>query len=317
VTQAALDLAQRELGRRRGATAGATVAVVVGMHGNEPAGVLAAQRVLEALGETPLERGQLVVLAGHLQGLRAGQRFVARDLNRQWTPALLSAAQARIAQGVGDAEDHELVELHATLDTVVVAAEGEVYLTDLHTTSAPGLPFVIFGDTPAQRDFVRAFPIPVIRGLEAQIPGVMTAYWAERGCVTCAVEGGQSQDPGALDNLEAIIWLSLRRAALLGDAHGERTRAAEALLDARRADLPRVLQVTDRRAITADDAFVMAPGFRNLDHARAGQLLAHDRNGPIHAPEDGVVILPLYQKLGSDGYFWGRAVADDALAEPT
>ena len=75
MTHGALDLAQRELGRRRGATAGATVVVVVGMHGNEPAGVFAARRVLDALGESPLERGQLVVLAGHLQGLRAAAEY--------------------------------------------------------------------------------------------------------------------------------------------------------------------------------------------------------------------------------------------------
>ena len=51
----------------------------------------------------------------------------------------------------------------------------------------------------------------------------------------------------------------------------------------------------------------MEPGFANLAPARAGQLLARDRGGEIRAPHDGVVILPLYQALGSDGYFWGRA----------
>jgi succinylglutamate desuccinylase len=74
--------------------------------------------------------------------------------------------------------------------------------------------------------------------------------------------------------------------------------------------LPRVLEVVSRRAITAEDGFKMEPGFRNLDHAPAGQLLAHDRNGEIRAPTDGMIILPLYQGLGSDGFFWGRIVSD-------
>jgi hypothetical protein len=37
-------------------------------------------------------------------------------------------------------------------------------------------------------------------------------------------------------------------------------------------------------------------------------LLAHDRNGEIRAPFDGLVLLPLYQSEGSDGFFYGRSV---------
>ena len=55
----------------------------------------------------------------------------------------------------------------------------------------------------------------------------------------------------------------------------------------------------------------MAPGFKNL--AREGQLLATDKNGEIRAPKDGLVILPLYQGLGNDGFFWGRAVSEARL----
>jgi succinylglutamate desuccinylase len=57
----------------------------------------------------------------------------------------------------------------------------------------------------------------------------------------------------------------------------------------------------------------MEPGFKNLDHARAEQLLARDRNGEIRAPRDGLVLLPLYQKQGEDGFFWGRAVSSARL----
>jgi hypothetical protein len=53
----------------------------------------------------------------------------------------------------------------------------------------------------------------------------------------------------------------------------------------------------------------MEPGFKNLDHAKNQQLLARDRNGEIRAPHDGLVMLPLYQPQGDDGFFWGRAVS--------
>ncbi len=47
----------------------------------------------------------------------------------------------------------------------------------------------------------------------------------------------------------------------------------------------------------------------NLNPASQGQLLARDVRGEIRAPKNGLVILPLYQGLGNDGFFWGRAVS--------
>ena len=89
--------------------------------------------------------------------------------------------------------------------------------------------------------------------------------------------------------------------------------AARELLRQRRGDLPPYLEVVSRHAITEEDAFRMEPGFKNLNVASEGQLLARDARGEIRAPADGVVILPLYQGLGSDGFFWGRAVSGARL----
>jgi succinylglutamate desuccinylase len=52
----------------------------------------------------------------------------------------------------------------------------------------------------------------------------------------------------------------------------------------------------------------MEPGFTNFQPVRRGQTLAHDRRGEIAAPETGLVLLPLYQALGDDGFFLGREV---------
>lgn len=309
-----LELTEREVGRLVGAAPGPTLVVVAGIHGNEPAGVEAARHVLACLTDTVgLERGELVVLAGHVEGLRAGRRYFHRDLNRQWTRDRLEATRTRARAGGADEDDRELLELHAAVEAAIARARGPVYVADLHTTSAPGIPFVLFGDTLLQRAFVQAFPIPVIIGLEEQVDGVLSDYWTRQGCVTFAVEGGQNEDPGARENLAAIIWLSLDRAGLLPAGHGARVAQSHTLLDARREGLPRVLEVVERRAIDAEDCFHMEPGFRNLNHARRGQLLARDRRGEIRAPSDGVVILPLYQKLGSDGFFWGRTVSETRL----
>jgi succinylglutamate desuccinylase len=308
----ALNLEQREIGRLVGQPAGPTLVVVAGMHGNEPAGIHAARRVLARLArsEVPI-RGELVVLAGNVTALRAGKRYLAKDLNRQWTEARVAGLLARTgdARSEDDAEDREQRELLAAIEEAQARARGRVHLADFHTTSAAGIPFVLFGDTMAQRQFVRAFPLPIIVGLEEQLDGALSEYWTRHGCVTFACEGGQHADTGSIDNLEAVLYLALEEAGLVARGSLPELRSSWDLLRARRGDLPPFLEVVSRHAISEEDAFRMEPGFKNLNAANEGQLLAHDVRGEIRAPKDGVVILPLYQGLGSDGFFWGRAVS--------
>ena len=300
---------RREIGRLVGRRAGPTLIVIGGMHGNEPGGAIAAVRVLERLGKgNAALHGELLVLAGNLGALRACRRFHAKDLNRQWSEehVLALAGQPREAD---DPEDREQRELTAAIEAALARARGTVILADLHTTSAPGIPFVITGDTLAQRRLTGAFPIPTVLGLEEELDGALSSYWTRRGCVTFAVEGGQHDAPASIDSLEAVIYVAVDAAALVRKGLEPEVRRAQHLLHARRAGLPRVMEVIDRHAITPVDRFVMEPGFRNLDHARRGQLLARDAKGDIRAPRDGLVILPLYQAGGNDGFFWGREVS--------
>lgn len=300
---------EREIGRVVGDEPGPTLVAVAGIHGNERAGVHAARRVLDTLARRQGRiRGELVAFAGNMAAMRAGRRYLERDLNRVWTEEQFAAIAAK-APSERDAEDREQLELLGAIETAIARARGQVYLVDLHTTSADGFPFVLFGDTLRQRHFVCTLPLPIVMGLEEQVDGVLSAYWTARGCVTCGVEGGQHDDPASVDNLEAALLLGAEAAGLFGPGTISETREAYALLERRRGHLPRVMEVVSRHAIKPEDRFTMEPGFANLDRAAAGQLLARDRNGEIRAPRDGMVILPLYQGLGTDGFFWGRAVS--------
>ena len=290
---------------------GPTLIVIAGIHGNECAGLTAARRVFRRLKRGDVSvRGELVAFGGNIAAMNQGKRYIVRDLNRVWTEAQVEAVEAKEAAGGElDAEELEQIEILAEVRAAMARATGPVYLVDLHTTSAHGVPFVLFGDTLAQRAFVSTLPLPLVMGLEEQVDGVMSGYWTRHGCVTFACEGGQHDDVGSIDNLEAVILLAAEAAGLFDKGAVEETRAAHALLLARRGDLPRVMEVVSRHAIAPEDAFKMEPGFKNLDHARAEQLLARDRNGEIRAPGNGLVMLPLYQGQGDDGFFWGRAVS--------
>ena len=47
----------------------------------------------------------------------------------------------------------------------------------------------------------------------------------------------------------------------------------------------------------------MKPGYRNFQRITKGEELAMDKKGPIYAPKEGMIIMPLYQNSGNDGFF--------------
>ena len=69
------------------------------------------------------------------------------------------------------------------------------------------------------------------------------------------------------------------------------------------SELPNLTDLIMVHSIKEGDDFVMIPGYKNFNTVEKGEVLAHDKNGPIKAQEDGLVLMPLYQKQGDDGFF--------------
>jgi len=293
----------------RSEVSGPTLIVMAGIHGNEPAGVRAAQRVLNRFDETgPLRRGQFAVLAGNLPALKLDTRFIDLDLNRQWHPSRLAWLRAGGMRDGGAIEDGEQLELLGALRDVISRAEGEVYFLDLHTCSADGAPFLTVGDTLRNRKFARQFPLPLILGLEEQVDGALLEYLNNFVFVTMGAEGGQHRSESAVDCLEALLWLALLAIGLVDEvAVPDLKRQRQTLIDASRG-IPRMVEVRRRHAITPAAKFRMEPGYRNFQPIREGEMLARDETGPIYATEDGLILLPLYQGKGEDGFFIAREV---------
>lgn len=296
------------LGRFRGSPSGPLLVCIGGIHGNEPAGVAALERVLAALarGRRPF-RGELVALRGNLAALESRRRFVGEDLNRIWTLARIHALRE---DGGPDGPDvAEQAELLALLDDLLEDREGTAHVVDLHTTSSRSAPFLTFSDTLRNRDFARAVPLPFVLGLEEELEGTLLDYVNHLGHVAVGIEGGSHRDPESVDNLEAAVWLALVAAGNMAPedvpglaSHRRRLRKAG-------ADLPDIFEVRYRHALRAGDGFRMDPGYRNFEPVRRGQPLARDRRGRIRAQESGRLFLPLYQSQGDEGYFLVRSVA--------
>jgi succinylglutamate desuccinylase len=102
----------RVLGTYGGHTDGPLVICLGGIHGNEPAGVVAVQRVLDWLRtRQPSFRGELIALTGNRAALLRKCRYIAHDLNRAWSPERISAFRQGSRQNIVDPEDEEQREL--------------------------------------------------------------------------------------------------------------------------------------------------------------------------------------------------------------
>jgi succinylglutamate desuccinylase len=291
----------------RGSLPGPTLIILGGIHGNEPAGVLAAERVLLHIQERSADlRGEVVLLRGNTRALEQKVRYLDADLNRQWT-----ADNVRISESgeCGVPEVSELLEqgeLLLAIRDAVSQARGEVYFLDLHTTSAQGKPFATVGDTLRNRDFALNFPVTIVLGLEEQIDGTLLEYINNKGAITMGFEAGRHEALTSVDHHEAVIWNAI---VATGNFHREDLAEFDyyrSLLE--RGGGRRVVEVRHRHAIVPQDDFQMESGFRNFQPVRRGQLLARDRTGEITARETGLILMPLYQTFGDDGFFLGREV---------
>jgi succinylglutamate desuccinylase len=278
------------------------------MHGNEHAGVEALSRVLAELSaEGYALSGTFAALRGNEPALRQHRRQIDADLNRHWTRERMAQLTLDREPRPEVSEDTDLIELHDTISDLLAAADGETYLLDLHTTSGESAPFATVGDTLRNRGFALQFPIPLIMGLEEHLEGTMLEYFNDRGHITLGIEGGRHEAASSVDAIEATIWLALSFSGVLTDTRAEdRVAQARAFLAGIDPSLPRVLEVRHRHFVGPQDEFVMQPGYASFQPVVEGEHLAMDESGAVHAPEKGLILMPLYQPVGDDGFFITR-----------
>jgi succinylglutamate desuccinylase len=290
-----------------GKSTGPTLIVVGSLHGNEPSGAIALSNLSQKLTELTAElNGRVYFLTGNTRALRRGVRFIDADLNRSWTPHNMSKVGSE--ELCATSEGVELTEIDQILDSILITAMDEVFVLDLHSTSADGVPFATVGDTLRNREFVQSFPITILLGIEEQLDGTLLEYLNNAGAVTLGFEGGQHLSEQTVKNHEALIWLALVNAKIIDASkivyYGGFIRQ---LTEAN--PHKRIVEVRYRHAITSDVDFKMNPGFDNFDQVRKGQVLGKDRNGPVKVGETGLMLMPLYQYLGEDGFFIGREIS--------
>lgn len=307
---------ERIIGEYTGKARGPLLVCLAGMHGNEPAGVLALKQLFRMLQVEPVVNpdfafcGRMVGICGNLQALETGQRFLRKDLNRQFTPANVKRVR-RTALDQLEAEDRELRQL---LDTVKREIDhyrpDRFFLLDLHTTSADGGIFAITTDDETSIRIGVELHAPVITGMLSGLQGTSLHYFTSDnlGVPTVAItfEAGQHDDPLSVNRAIAAVVNCLRTVGCVESEHVENRH--DRLLQDYARYLPKVAHLIKAHRIHPDDGFTMLPGYKNFQKVEKGEVLAYDHGGPIQAEVNAHILMPHYQTQGEEGFFLVEAV---------
>lgn len=310
---------ERIIGRYEGTDEGPLLICFGSIHGNEPAGTKALELMFKMLEVEPITnpsfnfKGRLLGLRGNLRAIQAGKRYLKKDLNRQWTVENVNRImQAELMEL--EAEDLEIRELKELINQEIAAYQpAKIVLLDLHTTTAFGGIFTVVTDEAESLRIGIELHAPVIRGLLKGIKGTSLHYFNQEniGIPTTAVcfESGQHDEQLSINRAIAAITNCMRTIGCVRAEDVENQH--DKLLMEFSKGLPKVSQLIMTHAIEESDKFVMRAGYKNFHTVKEGEKVADDQKGSIKIVKDGLLLMPLYQKQGDDGFFLIESVDEE------
>ena len=288
-----------------------------GIHGNEPAGVIAIDLILKMLEVEPITNpdfefhGSLVGIRGNLQALAKKQRFIERDLNRSLRVDEVNELLSKDPDTLY-AEDKEVVELVRCIRTEIERVNPpSVIVLDLHTTTAFGGIFVLTADNEESIRVGVSMNAPVITGFEGLLAGTTMGYFrADQfdglAMTTVVFESGQHDEPLSVNRAIAATINCMETIGCV-KAEDVENRHNHLLVEYSEG-LPRVSRILSRYHVENLAAFEMMPDFKNFDRVASGDVLAYENGEPVTAGQEALIIMPKYQKQGVDGFFLVEAV---------
>ena len=302
---------ERYIGSYEGNEKGPLLIVFGAMHGNEPAGVKALDLMFKMLEVEPITNpdfhfcGRLVGLVGNIRAREKGVRYINRDLNRQWTSENIARIRNAKEENL-DEEDLEIKELLEVVHHEIKSYQPEkLFFLDLHTTTAFGGIFSIPQETTESVRIAVELHAPVIRGLLKGIKGTTLHYFNndnfEPDTVAVTFESGQHDEQLSVNRAIAALTNCMRTVGCVTESHVENRH--DSILIEYSKGLPKIAELVTTHPISPEDNFVMAPNYKNFQPVKKGEILAKDKNGDVVALEDSLILMPLYQKQGNDGFF--------------
>lgn len=302
---------QRVIGKYRGGLHGPLLIVTAGMHGNEPAGVRALDLMFKMLEVEHITNpafefnGEIIGIIGNLAAFNQRKRYISKDINRSWHHDYIESLKQKSKKELTD-EDIEMLEVLETLNKEIYRVEPDhIYFLDVHTTSSDGGIFSI--TTRDEESIMLAHQIhaPIVLGLLKDIQGTTLQYFNKEhlgvSTTSIAFEGGHHDDPMSINRIIAAI-INVMRAIHMVKPEDVENRHDHVLTDYSK-QLPSIVEVVYKYHVDDNALWQMKPGFKNFQSIVKGDILARYDGQYIYAPCDGMILMPLYQSQGSDGFF--------------
>jgi len=288
----------RIIGKYTSNKKGPLLFVTAGIHGNEPSGVKALQKVFEELQKSKPEiDGTIIGVAGNKEALNHNKRYIDEDLNRSWTEDNIWK---------GKKETHEQKEMHEIIEVLQQYPEKDFtkrYFLDCHTTSSASLPYISVQEVNDNDSWAHHFPTYIIRGFSDIVYGCIDHYLSRTGLTGFVFEAGQHTDKTSIENHEGMIWLALKEACKLDlNRISCYPECVEKFSEINAPD-QKTFEILHRHGLDEGDKFKMEQGFENFQKIKKGQLLAIQNGEEIKSSWNAFVFMPLYQAQGNDGFF--------------
>ncbi len=283
---------------------GPTIVILTGMHGNESAGVKAAQNVFDMLQNVhPQIHGRLIILKANIEALQQGVRYIDEDMNRLWFPSIIDRIRSTAKNNIESSERREMKSLIRLLDKISARSQQPTILADVHTFSAEGNMFSITSSDPRQRQLISKLHVPMVFGIEESLRGTALAHFQKKGFISFGLEGGNHQNELTEYNITASLLLLLQAVGCIEKQYVSEIKDYEQHLKSHTRQLPVETELVYQHIIEPGDEFAMRPGYKNFQPVKEGEWLANDKDGKIEARCDGYILMPLYQSQGDDGFF--------------
>lgn len=304
----------RIIGERIGSKPGPLMIVFAQIHGNEPAGYKAVEELFKAIDLEYVKNtnfefcGRIVALQGNMKAAQANVRYIKKDLNRSWLPKEIDRIRKTKAIEKLDPEDQEIKENLDLIDAYIKLCQPpRVVVLDLHTTTAHGGIFTIPSQNPEARRIGLTMHAPVLHGFLDGLKGTTLHYFSQENfdidINAVCFEAGQHQSEDAYKHAVSAIIQCFKS---IGGFYAKDIEIRhDQLLEKRSKGLPLEAKLVYVHRVEAEDNFRMTTTkiYNNFDPIAKGEILAYDKNGPIESPYDGLILMPLYQKQGDDGFF--------------
>jgi len=263
--------------------------ISVCIHGDEIAGLVAVNELItEGFFENGFdtEHDKVTVVIGNPQAVIEKKRFIDINLNRIFTPQFIHSNLQR------DMTSQDLYEISRVREVVKEIEKCDVFL-DLHSTSAPTIPFAIVTPGSESERIANTFPIGfVLHNVVEVVRGTSIEFAHSINKVAICVECGQHSERSSVDVAKNTIR------AFVNENHSDRT---------------------PKQVLYVDKSEIMRTGFefskitKAFDRVEHKELIARDDIvGDIRCPyETGAyLIMPIANPvIGEEAWFWGHTTS--------